>query len=107
MSAAVADEAKLEQGAGDLPGGCPSWPEAPVDPGVARALRRPRLSHLRRAGDGAGGWDDRDASLARLPEELARILLLEARAHESSSRGSSRRLGPVHAKGVEDTAFDR
>jgi (1->4)-alpha-D-glucan 1-alpha-D-glucosylmutase len=51
---------------------------------------------------------DREAVAdARLPEELARILLLEERGHDAFVLRFQQTTPPVHAKGVEDTAFYR
>jgi (1->4)-alpha-D-glucan 1-alpha-D-glucosylmutase len=44
---------------------------------------------------------------AALPEELARILLLEERGHDAFVVRFQQTTPPVHAKGVEDTAFYR
>ena len=44
---------------------------------------------------------------ARLPNELARILLLEERGHDAFAVRFQQTTPPVHAKGVEDTAFYR
>ena len=44
---------------------------------------------------------------AELPPELARILLLEERGHDSFVVRFQQTTPPVHAKGVEDTAFYR
>ncbi len=44
---------------------------------------------------------------AALPAELARILLLEERGHDSFVARFQQTTPPVHAKGVEDTAFYR
>ncbi len=44
---------------------------------------------------------------AGLPDELARILLLEERGHDSFVVRFQQTTPPVHAKGVEDTAFYR
>ncbi|HEX5798998.1 MAG TPA: alpha-amylase family glycosyl hydrolase [Gaiellaceae bacterium] len=52
--------------------------------------------------------EDRAAvAAAGLPEELARILLLEERGHDSFVTRFQQTTPPVHAKGVEDTAFYR
>ena len=52
--------------------------------------------------------DDRAAiEAAHLPEELARILLLEERGHDAFVVRFQQTTPPVHAKGVEDTAFYR
>jgi (1->4)-alpha-D-glucan 1-alpha-D-glucosylmutase len=52
--------------------------------------------------------DDRVAvSQAGLAEELARILLLEERGHDAFVVRLQQTTPPVHAKGVEDTAFYR
>ena len=44
---------------------------------------------------------------AGLPDELARLLLLEERGHDSFVVRFQQTTPPVHAKGVEDTAFYR
>ena len=44
---------------------------------------------------------------AGLPEELQRILLLEERGHDAFVQRFQQATPPVHAKGVEDTAFYR
>ena len=44
---------------------------------------------------------------AALPPELARILLLEERGHDAFVLRFQQTTPPVHAKGVEDTAFYR
>jgi (1->4)-alpha-D-glucan 1-alpha-D-glucosylmutase len=52
--------------------------------------------------------DDRIAiEEAGLPEELAQILLLEERGHDAFVVRFQQTTPPVHAKGVEDTAFYR
>lgn len=52
--------------------------------------------------------DDRAAILAAgLPDELARILLLQERGHDAFVVRFQQTTPPVHAKGVEDTAFYR
>jgi (1->4)-alpha-D-glucan 1-alpha-D-glucosylmutase len=52
--------------------------------------------------------DDRRAiEAACLPTELARILLLEERGHDAFVVRFQQTTPPVHAKGVEDTAFYR
>ena len=52
--------------------------------------------------------EDRAAiEAAGLPEELARILLLEERGHDAFVVRFRQTTPPVHAKGVEDTAFYR
>jgi (1->4)-alpha-D-glucan 1-alpha-D-glucosylmutase len=50
--------------------------------------------------------EDREA-LARLPDDLRRILLLEERGHDELVTRFQQTTGPVMAKGVEDTAFYR
>jgi (1->4)-alpha-D-glucan 1-alpha-D-glucosylmutase len=51
---------------------------------------------------------DREAVVgAGLPAELARILLLEERGHDAFVIRFQQTTPPVHAKGVEDTAFYR
>jgi (1->4)-alpha-D-glucan 1-alpha-D-glucosylmutase len=44
---------------------------------------------------------------AKLPEPLERILLLEERGHDAFVQRFQQTTPPVHAKGVEDTAFYR
>jgi (1->4)-alpha-D-glucan 1-alpha-D-glucosylmutase len=57
---------------------------------------------------GEVGPEDREAiEAAGLPEELARILLLEERGHDAFVVRFQQTTPPVHAKGVEDTAFYR
>ena len=52
--------------------------------------------------------EDRAAiEAARLPDQLARILLLEERGHDAFVVRFQQTTPPVHAKGVEDTAFYR
>ena len=57
-----------------------------------------------------GRVDDADREAveqARLPAELARILLLEEGGHDAFVLRFQQTTPPVHAKGVEDTAFYR
>src|SRR3990170_2266887 len=57
---------------------------------------------------GEVGAEDRAAiEAAGLPDELARILLLEERGHDAFVVRFQQTTPPVHAKGVEDTAFYR
>ena len=51
--------------------------------------------------------DRRAIEEAALPAELARILLLEERGHDAFVVRFQQTTPPVHAKGVEDTAFYR
>jgi (1->4)-alpha-D-glucan 1-alpha-D-glucosylmutase len=51
--------------------------------------------------------DRRAIEEAGLPEDLARILLLEERGHDAFVVRFQQATPPVHAKGVEDTAFYR
>jgi (1->4)-alpha-D-glucan 1-alpha-D-glucosylmutase len=51
--------------------------------------------------------DRRVVAETGLPEELARILLLEQRGHDTFVLRFQQTTPPVHAKGVEDTAFYR
>ncbi|HUQ22206.1 MAG TPA: malto-oligosyltrehalose synthase [Gaiellaceae bacterium] len=108
--AEIAGEAKLEQArttfadevaqlAGKL--------HFPAD--IARALAS---FHVYRTyvqpGTGLVTAEDRAAiEEAHLPEELARILLLEERGHDAFVVRFQQTTPPVHAKGVEDTAFYR
>lgn len=51
--------------------------------------------------------DSAAVAAAGLPEELAQILLLEKRGHDAFVVRFQQTTPPVHAKGVEDTAFYR
>jgi (1->4)-alpha-D-glucan 1-alpha-D-glucosylmutase len=51
--------------------------------------------------------DRRAIEQAGLPDELARIMLLEERGHDAFVLRFQQTTPPVHAKGVEDTAFYR
>ena len=51
--------------------------------------------------------DGKAVAQAQLPEELARILLLEERGHDAFVVRFQQTTPPVHAKGVEDTALYR
>jgi len=56
----------------------------------------------------SGRVDDADrAAVARLPDELRQILLLEQRGHDEFVTRFQQTTGAVMAKGVEDTAFYR
>jgi (1->4)-alpha-D-glucan 1-alpha-D-glucosylmutase len=108
--AAVAAEAKLEQArttfedeAAQLAAKLPfeaDLPAALASLHVYRTYVEPETGRV--------APEDRAAiAAAGLPEELARILLLEERGHDSFVVRFQQTTPPVHAKGVEDTAFYR
>lgn len=108
--AEVAGEAKLEQARTTFADETVQLAERlhfPAD--IARALAS---FHVYRTyvqpGTGLVTLEDRAAiEEARLPDELARILLLEERGHDAFVVRFQQTTPPVHAKGVEDTAFYR
>ena len=108
--AAVADEAKLEQArttfadeAAQLAARLPfeaDVPAALASLHVYRTYVEPETGRI--------AEEDRAAiAAAGLPDELARILLLEERGHDAFVIRFQQATPPVHAKGVEDTAFYR
>jgi (1->4)-alpha-D-glucan 1-alpha-D-glucosylmutase len=108
--AEVAAEAKLEQARttfADEAAQLAAW--LPFDVDVERALAT--LDVYRTYVDPDAGLvspEDRAAvAAAGLPEQLARILLLEERGHDAFVLRFQQTTPPVHAKGVEDTAFYR
>ncbi len=108
--AEVAGEAKLEQARTTFADEAAQLAEKlhfPAD--IARALAS---FHVYRTyvqpGTGLVTAEDRAAiEEAHLPDELARILLLEERGHDAFVLRFQQTTPPVHAKGVEDTAFYR
>ncbi len=81
----------------------------PFDADVERALASFHIYRTYVEPDaGLVTGEDRAAiEVAGLPEELARILLLEERGHDAFVVRFQQTTPPVHAKGVEDTAFYR
>jgi (1->4)-alpha-D-glucan 1-alpha-D-glucosylmutase len=106
----IAAEAKLEQARTTFAEEAAQLAaNLPFETDVARALAS---FHVYRTyvqpGTGLVTEDDRMAiEAAGLPEELARILLLEERGHDAFVVRFQQTTPPVHAKGVEDTAFYR
>ena len=108
--AEVAAEAKLEQAATTFADEAAQLAaKLPFDADLARALASfhvyrtyvdPESGHV--APEDSAAIED-----ARLPEELARILRLEERGHDAFVVRFQQTTPPVHAKGVEDTAFYR
>ena len=107
---AVADEAKLEQARTTFADEAEQLAaKLPFEVDLAAALAA--LHVYRTYVDPEAGLvapEDRAAiEAARLPAELARILLLEERGNDAFVVRFQQTTPPVHAKGVEDTAFYR
>ena len=106
----VAAEAKLEQARTTFAGEAAQLAaKLPFEADVERALAS---FHIYRAyvepDTGLVAEEDRLAiEAAGLPAELASILLLEERGHDAFVLRFQQATPPVHAKGVEDTAFYR
>ena len=81
----------------------------PFEADVARALASFHVYRTYVDPDaGSVAAEDRaEVARAGLPERLARILLLEERGHDAFVLRFQQTTPPVHAKGVEDTAFYR
>ena len=106
----VAVEAKREQAATTFAEEAAQLAaKLPFDPDVERALASFHVYRTYVEPDSGQVTEaDRAAvEAARLPEELARILLLEERGHDAFVVRFQQTTPPVHAKGVEDTAFYR
>ncbi|MBA2460928.1 MAG: malto-oligosyltrehalose synthase, partial [Actinobacteria bacterium] len=107
----VADECKLREAtttfAEDVERLQPLLPGLGVD--VPAALASLPVYRTYVEPDTAGIEDADRAALeeAGLPAELARVLLLEERGHDAFVLRFQQTTPPVHAKGVEDTAFYR
>ena len=108
--AAVADEAKREQAATTFAEEAAQLAaKLPFDADLERALASFHIYRTYVEPD-AGLVTDADRAAvaeAGLPPELARILLLEERGHDAFVVRFQQTTPPVHAKGVEDTAFYR
>ncbi len=109
----IAAEAKLEQARGTFETEV-EWlearlGEAAVDVDVAAALASFHVyrSYVDPDTGEVDGLDRLAVQQARLPAELAAILLLEARGHDAFVIRFQQTTPPVVAKGVEDTAFYR
>ena len=108
--AQVAAEAKLEQARTTFEEEAAQLAaKLPFEADVAAALAAFHVYRTYVEPDAALVADDDRAAIeeARLPEELARILLLEERGHDAFVVRFQQTTPPVHAKGVEDTAFYR
>ena len=108
--AEVAAEAKVEQAATTFAEEAAQLAaKLPFDADVERALAGIHVYRTYVEPDtGLVAEADRAAvEDAHLPAELARILLLEERGHDAFVVRFQQTTPPVHAKGVEDTAFYR
>ena len=108
--AEVAEEAKLEQAATTFAEEAAQLAaKLPFDADLERALASFHVYRTYVEPDtGSVAEEDRAAvEQARLPDEVARILLLEERGHDAFVVRFQQTTPPVHAKGVEDTAFYR
>ena len=108
--AEVAAEAKVEQAATTFAEEAAQLAaKLPFDADVERALAGIHVYRTYVEPDtGLVAEADRAAvEVANLPAELARILLLEERGHDAFVVRFQQTTPPVHAKGVEDTAFYR
>ena len=108
--AEVAAEAKLEQAATTFADEAAQLAaKLPFDADVERALASFHVYRTYVEPDlGAVSEEDRAAvAAAGLPAELERLLLLEERGHDAFVVRFQQTTPPVHAKGVEDTAFYR
>ncbi|HSO02235.1 MAG TPA: alpha-amylase family glycosyl hydrolase, partial [Gaiellaceae bacterium] len=108
--AAVADEAKLEQARTTFADEAAQLAATlPFAADIAAALASLHVYRTYVEPDaGLVADEDRAAIEAGgLPAELARILLLEERGHDAFVVRFQQTTPPVHAKGIEDTAFYR
>jgi (1->4)-alpha-D-glucan 1-alpha-D-glucosylmutase len=108
--AEVAAEAKLEQASGTFAEEAAQLAaKLPFEADIERALAALHVYRTYVEPDaGLVTAADRAAvEAAQLPAELARILLLEERGHDAFVLRFQQTTPPVHAKGVEDTAFYR
>jgi len=108
--AAVAGEAKLEQARTTFAEEAAQLAaKLPFEADVAAALASLHVYRTYVEPDaGLVAEDDRAAiEAAGMPDELARILLLEERGHDAFVVRFQQTTPPVHAKGIEDTAFYR
>jgi len=106
----VADESKLEQARTTFADEAEQLAaKLPFEADVAAALASLHVYRTYAEPDaGLVAEEDRAAiEGARLPDELARILLLEERGHDAFVVRFQQTTPPVHAKGIEDTAFYR
>ena len=108
----VAHEAKLEQARTTFEPEV-EWLRAnlgssdELDLAAALASLRVYRTYVDPDGDDIDGLDRQAVTEARLPAELASILMLEERGHDAFVIRFQQTTPPVMAKGVEDTAFYR
>jgi (1->4)-alpha-D-glucan 1-alpha-D-glucosylmutase len=106
----IAAEAKLEQAtttfAPEVERLLRLWPEAPELERSLAALHVYR-TYVEPWSGRVEDEDRRRIEEAGFPPELAAALLLEERVHDEFVTRFQQTTGPVHAKGVEDTAFYR
>ncbi len=108
--AEVADEAKREQAASTFAEEASQLAaKLPFESDLERALASFHVYRTYVEPDAGLVADEDRAAVAEagLPPELARILLLEERGHDAFVVRFQQTTPPVHAKGVEDTAFYR
>ena len=108
--AQLAAEAKLEQARTTFEEEAAQLAaKLPFEADVAAALAAFHVYRTYVEPDAAPVTDDDRSAIeeADLPEELARILLLEERGHDAFVVRFQQTTPPVHAKGIEDTAFYR
>ena len=108
--AEVAEEAKLEQAVTTFADEAAQLAaKLPFEADLAHALSAFHVYRTYVEPDlGVVAQEDRAAiAAAGLPDEIARILLLEERGHDAFVIRFQQTTPPVHAKGVEDTAFYR
>jgi (1->4)-alpha-D-glucan 1-alpha-D-glucosylmutase len=107
---AIADEAKLEQAQTTFEPEAERlrrlWPEVPE---LERSLASLQVyrTYVEPWSGRVEDEDRRQIAAAGLPPELEAALLLEQREHDEFVTRFQQTTGPVHAKGVEDTAFYR
>ncbi len=106
----IAAEAKLEQATTTFEPEAERlrrlWPEVPELEQALAAFHVYR-TYVESWSGRVEAEDRRHVEAAGLPAELARVLLLEERGYDEFVTRFQQTTGPVHAKGVEDTAFYR
>jgi (1->4)-alpha-D-glucan 1-alpha-D-glucosylmutase len=105
----VATEAKLEQTHTGLAREVAWLRRLYAAPDLERALASFHVyrTYVEPASSRVEDADRREVARADVPEELARVLLLEELGHDEFVTRFQQTTGPVMAKGVEDTAFYR
>jgi (1->4)-alpha-D-glucan 1-alpha-D-glucosylmutase len=107
--AEVAHEAKLALALSDFRPEVERLRELLDEPGLEEALASFHVyrTYVEPEAGRVEAADRAEVARARLPERLARLLLLEERGHDELVTRFQQTTGPVMAKGVEDTAFYR